>query len=218
MWIMPQIALQKIIQMGLKDIKDNPDILEDIFQYMHDPDLENDYGEKYVGQIKTWFLQTKIPVIHAWSFNAERIPCVSIHLANESEDENKAAIGDFFGEGPEGNTNITPFNVQLDVGIHASKSSDQVLWLYYIVTYVLFKYKREAERMGLNLQTFTASDWDKRADQMVENIWVRWIRFRCSTNNFWDAERKTGPYDMKVEVEVESETDEITINDIISLE
>ena len=55
-------------------------------------------------------------------------------------------------------------------------------------------------------------------DQMVENIWVRWIRFRCSTNNFWDAERKTGPDDMKVEVEVESETDEITINDIISLE
>lgn len=219
MWVMPQIALQKILQTGLREIKNNPEILEDIFNYMHDPDFESDYGAEYVDKIKTWFLQTKIPVLHAWSFNAERIPCISIHLANESEDESKAAMGDYFGPGETANIDITPFTVQLDVGIHASKSSDQVLWLYYIATYVLFKYKRTSERMGMHLQTFTASDWDKRSEYMTENIWTRWIRFRCTTTNFWDAEANTGPYDVVVETEVEATTTEdATLDDIIGLE
>jgi hypothetical protein len=76
----------------------------------------------------------------------------------------------------------------LDIGLHASKTSDQVLWLYYIVTYILFKYKLYAESLGLRLQTFTASDWDKRPEYMTENIWTRWMRFRCTTQNFWDGE------------------------------
>jgi hypothetical protein len=28
---------------------------------------------------------------------------------------------------------------------------------------------------------------------MTENIWTRWVRFRCTTQNFWDAERFGDP-------------------------
>lgn len=210
MWIMPQIALQKVIQKGLRDIKDNPAILEDIFNYMHEPDLEGDYGDIYVAQVKEWFLKTKIPVLHAWTFNMDRIPCISIHLANEQEDENKAAIGDFWGTGDDGGeVGVTALTTQLDVGIHASKSSDQVLWLYYIVTYVLFKNKLYAESLGLRLQTFTASDWDKRQEYLVENIWTRWMRFRCTTQNSWEAVApREEPFDtIDTDVNVQSTAD-----------
>jgi len=205
MWIMPQIALQKVLQTGLRDLKDNPALIEDIFNYMHEPDLAVDYGEAYVAKIKDWFIQTKIPVLHAWTFNADRIPCISIHLANEAEDEQKTALGDHFGSGENGDFGTTPLVTQLDIGIHASKNSDEVLWLYYIVTYVLFRNKLYAEKLGLRLQTFTASDWDKRPEYMVENIWTRWMRFRCITQNFWDSVDRSQEID-DVEVMVDPES------------
>jgi len=201
---MPQIALQKILQTGLRELKDKPELLEDIFNYMHEPDIEADYGEIYVSKVKDWFLKTKIPVLHAWTLNADRIPCISIHLANEMEDESKASIGDFHSDGTDSDNDTTPLTTQLDIGIHASKNSDEVLWLYYIVTYVLFRNKRFAEKLGLQLQTFTASDWDKRQEYLVENIWTRWVRFRCTTQNFWDdADKYNKVDDIEVMIDVE---------------
>jgi hypothetical protein len=203
MWIMPQIALQKVIQVGLRDLKDNPSKLDDIFNYMNSDDIAADYGTEYIDKIKTWLATTKVPVIHAWTFNVDRVPCISIHLAAESEDESKASIGDYFGEDEDQTIGTSPFTVQLDIGLHASKTGDQVLWLYYIVSYILFKNKLFAEKLGLRLQTFTASDWDKRPEYMTENVWTRWIRFRCIIQNFWDGEVKED-HEVETTIEVES--------------
>ena len=199
---MPQIALQNVIQRGMRELKDNPSLLEDIFNYMHEGDISEDYGQEYVDEIKQWFATTKIPVLHAWTFNMDRIPCITIHLGTENEDESKAALNDYFGEEDGDEVKTTPFTIQLDIGIHASKTSDQVLWLYYIISYILFKNKLYAESLGLRLQTFSASDWDKRKEYMTENIWTRWIKFRCVTQNFWDGAKGS---DHEVVVSVENE-------------
>lgn len=209
MWIMPQIALQKVLQVGLREIKSNPEIIDEIFSYMSEDDLSADYGSNYVAQIKEWFVSTKIPVLHAWSFNADRIPCIAIHLANESEDESKASMGDYLGIDSDSNEiGVGATTTQLDIGIHASKSSDQVLWLYYIVSYVLFKQKRFAEQLGMQIHTFTASDWDRRQEYSAENIWTRWIRFRCTTQNTWTAvEAREEAFDtIETDVDAESAT------------
>jgi hypothetical protein len=77
----------------------------------------------------------------------------------------------------------------IDIGIHANKAGDHVLWLYYIVAYILFKHKLMAHRLGLKLHTFSASDYNKDVVKATENIWTRWVRFRCTTQNFWAADR-----------------------------
>lgn len=207
MWIMPQIALQRVIQHGIRQLKDNPAALEEIFNYMHEGDISEDYGADYVDEVKRWFMTTKIPVLHAWTFNTDRIPCVTIHLASEQEDETKASLNDYWGEEDGNQLGTTPFTVQLDIGIHASKTSDQVLWMYYIVSYILFKNKVYAEKLGLSLQTFSASDWEKRPEYMTENIWTRWIRFRCTTQNFWES-AKGQEYKVETEIAVDSAGDE----------
>jgi hypothetical protein len=46
-----------------------------------------------------------------------------------------------------------------------------------------------AHRLGLKLHTFSASDYNKDNNKAAENIWTRWVRFRCTTQNFWDADR-----------------------------
>lgn len=190
-FVMPEIAVQKILAYGIRQLRADKRAFYDLFAQFDQDELSEDYGAKYVDEVWKWFSTTKIPIVRAWSLNAQQIPCISVHLANETEDETKDAIGDYFGTSEEGEVGTSVFTVMIDIGIHASRAGDQVLWLYYIVSYILFKYKLMAHRLGLKLQTFSASDYNKDASKMVDNIWTRWIRFRCTTENFWAGEKFT---------------------------
>jgi len=189
-FVMPEIVIQKVLDYGIKQLRSNKAEFYDLFAQFTQDELNNDYGPTYLDELWKWFSTTKIPVVKAWSFNAQVIPCISVHLANETEDESKAAIGDIAGSfDDQGETGTGVFTAMVDIGIHANKAGDHVLWLYYIVAYVLFKHKLMAHRLGLKLHTFSASDYNKDSNKMTENIWTRWVRFRCTTENFWDAER-----------------------------
>lgn len=188
-FVMPEIVVQKLLTHGLKQLRSNKAEFYDLFCQFTQDELSEDYGPKYLDEVWKWFSTTKIPVVKAWSFNAQVIPCISVHLANETEDEAKASIGDYAGTFDEnGDTGTGVFTAMVDIGIHANKAGDHVLWIYYIVAYILFKHKLMAHRLGLKLHTFSASDYNKDANKMTENIWTRWVRFRCTTQNFWSSD------------------------------
>lgn len=199
---MPEVILRKVIDYGIKQLRTDRAAFEDLFNQFTVDELGQDYGEQYVDDMWAWFSVTKIPVVQAWSFNAQRIPSISIHLANESEDESKAAIGDIFGQDETSEVGTGVFTVMVDVGIHANRGGDHVLWLYYIVAYILFKHKMMAHRLGLKITTFSASDYSKNAELMANNIWTRWIRFRCTTQNFWSADAFLDIEDVNVEAKI----------------
>jgi hypothetical protein len=188
-FVMPEVVIQKVLTHGIKQLRSNKVEFYDLFcQYTQD-ELNDDYGPKYLDDLWSWFSTTKIPVVKAWSLNVQIIPCISVHLANETEDEAKAAVGDFAGIfDDQGETGTGVFTTMVDIGIHANKAGDHVLWLYYIVAYILFKHKLMAHRLGLKLHTFSASDYNKDSNKMTENIWTRWVRFRCTTENFWSGD------------------------------
>ena len=192
-FVLPEIVVEKVLMYGIKELRADKKAFYDLFAQFVQDELNADYGPKYLDDIWDWFSTTKIPVVKAWSLNVQNIPCISVHLANETEDESKASIGDIggdFGAGFGGFAEVGTgvFTTMVDIGIHANKAGDHVLWLYYIVAYVLFKHKLMAHRLGLKLHTFSASDYNKEAQKMTENIWTRWVRFRCTTQNFWEAE------------------------------
>ena len=204
-FVMPEIALQKIIQIGIKELRNNEEAFRGIFTSLTDDELNHDYGEEYITKMWTWFNEVKLPAIQAWAWNAQRIPSYSIHLTMEGEDEQKAAISDFF-DSEEDEYNLSVFTVTLDIGIHAHKQFDQVLWLYYILMYILFKQKRRAEKLGLQLQTLSASDYQPDARYMADNVYTRWIKFRCTVQNTWkqvDSEY----HDIVIETDYESVTE-----------
>lgn len=202
MQVLTQVVLQRLIQAGIKKIKEDVSILDEIFTGYLCPELEADYGQSYVDEIKTWFTDTKIPVVQAWSFDAQRIPIISVHLATENEDESKAAFDDYAGDfGDDGEEGANAFTVMLDIGIHTSKNGDEVLWLYYITSYILFKNKRLAESLGLRLQTFSATDYAKNSSVMADNIWSRYIKFRCTVQNSWTADAFLCIEDLEVSIE-----------------
>lgn len=188
--VFPQVGLQRLLQEGLAAIKAEPGVLDDVFSYYTCEALASSYGQAYVDKIKQWFLATKIPVTQAWHLNMQLVPQISIKLATEQEDESKVAVGDFWGDDECDEVGTSPFIVMLDIRLHTSRNGDEVLWLYYIVNYIFFKFKRRAEALGLQLQTFNASDYARDNIKLPDNVYVRTIRFKTTVQNFWDAEKK----------------------------
>ena len=121
-WVMPEIVVRKVLDYGIKNLRNNKAAFDDLFSGFVEDELSSEYGEAYREKIWTWFSTTKIPCIQAWSFNAQKIPCVSVHLANEAEDENKAALSDFMGDfDNEVETQTGVFSVMVDIWLHANK-------------------------------------------------------------------------------------------------
>jgi hypothetical protein len=144
-----------------------------------------------------------MPVLQAWSFDGTRTPSFTVHLADENEDESKAAFGDFWGMGEENDILTGVSTVSLDIGIHAEKSKDHVLWLYYILTYIFYKEKVLGRDLGLQLFTFRANDYNKESKYMADNVWSRWVRFRCTVQNLLDGDEYQ-EYDVALDVDAEN--------------
>lgn len=202
--VLPQISLHRIILEGIAILKQAPDVLDDIFQYYTCPEMDNDYGQAYIDNIKKWFVETKIPVVQAWSINPQHVPQIAVRLASESEDETKSALGDHWGLGEDSNVGTAPFVVQLDVQIQASKNSDETLWLYYIICYILLKRKRRAEALGLQLHTWSATDYSRENAKLPDNVFARYLRVRTIVQNFWDSEPFIDINDIDVDLEAET--------------
>jgi len=209
---LPEVAIRRVINDSFKKLRANKAAFIDIFADFAKDELADEYGSDYIEGIYEWFTTTKIPVIQSWSFNAQKVPCISVHLANEQEDEGKLAFDDFGGNfDGVAETGTAAFSVMLDIGVHANKGGDHVLWLYYILAYTLFKYKPTLTRFGLEMGTFSASDYSKDAEKMGNNIWTRWVRYRCVTQNDWAA-------DDLVEVDMEVGVKASRIGDVDGVE
>jgi len=201
-YVMAEIAVQRLFQYGIQHIRSNREVFDEIFAYQAThPMMVKSYGPAYVNKIWEWLNTEKIPVMQAFQLSAERVPCYSIHLSTESEDESKAAISDFYGDEEDREMGVNCFSVNLDIGIHGSKVADQVLWMYYIASDIMFRHKDVARSLGLEIQTYSATDWQKDAAKMPENIWTRWIRMRCTVFNTWEYNKADGVFD-EVEAEV----------------
>ena len=202
--VMPQVALHRILQEGIKILKQNPDVLDDIFEYYKCDEMELDYGQPYIDNIKKWFVETKVPVVQAWSLNPQKVPQIGVKLAQDQEDESLTAIGDHFGDGEDYTIGVSPSQVQLDIIVMSSKNGDESLWLYYIVCYILLKRKRRAEALGLQKHTWSASDYNRNMGKLADNIWERYIRYKATVQNFWDNEAYLDFDDLEVDIAAES--------------
>jgi hypothetical protein len=182
--MLSEVALQRMIQIGLRNLRSSEENFKDIFAQYACPEMAASYGDNYIQKIWDWFSGTKIPVLQAWSFDTSKVPGISIHLADESEDESKASMNDYFGMGENSDVKTGVVTVSIDIGIHADKSKDHVLWIYYILLYILYREKPLGRKLGLQLYTYRANDYNKESKYMADNVWSRWVRFRCTVQHY----------------------------------
>lgn len=204
-YVMPEVAIQRIIQYGINQLRSNRVLFDEVFAYLVEhPLMTASYGPNYLDKVWAWFSTEKIPVVQAFLLTPERIPCYSVHLSGESEDESAAGISDYYGDDDDGEIGINCFNITVDVGIHGSKVAEQVLWMYYILSDILFRNKKLAQQLGIEVQTYSASDWQRENQKNPENIYTRWVRMKLKVFNTWHQAPHEGPYDVDTEVDVSS--------------
>ena len=206
---MSEVALQRLVQIGLYNLKNNRPAFDCIFAQFLRNEMKTSYGQAHIDKIYNWFSTTKIPVVQAWSFDPAKVPSFTIHLADESEDESKAAVADYFGSDADSEILTGVSTVSLDIGIHADKSKDHVLWLYYILNYILYKEKMVGHSLGLQLYTFRASEYNKESKYMADNVWSRWVRFRCTVQNYLEGDTYIEPT-IVIDVNATNSSNEIT--------
>lgn len=214
---MPEIAVQRVLQAGIRELRTKPEQFQEIFSYLLEDELVENYGQEHIDGIRSWFMSTKIPVVQAYAFDPQKRPQISIHLGVENEDESKAAMDDLYGLGDDADIKVIVDNVVVDIGIHVDKAKDFVLWLFYIVKWILFKRKRQFERLGLRLHTYSTSDYQKNEEYMAENMWTRWIRFRTVTQSSICDDPYEGPYDVEVDLKAQP-IDEEGDEDLVDLD
>ena len=215
--VLTEVALQRVIQIGIANLRANPAAFRNIFAQYSSDAMKASYGEAYIDKIQAWFNNTKVPVLQAWSFDPQKVPAISIHLADESEDESKASISDYFGMDEDSEVLVGAATVSLDIGIHADKTKDIVLWMYYIVVYILYKEKMTARSLGLQLYTYRANEYNKESKYMADNVWSRWVRFKCTVQHYIDGDILTIPtIDLEIDAEsLDSENNIVNISHII---
>jgi hypothetical protein len=207
-----EVSLQRLIQVGLSNLRNNQEGFYDIFDQYNSPEMASSYGTPYIDKIWSWFSNIKMPVVQSWAFDTTRVPGFSIHLADESEDESKISMSDYFGMGDEHDILTGPVSVSIDIGIHADKAKDHVLWMYYILLYILYREKMVGQRLGLQVYTYRASDYTKESKYMADNVWSRWVRFRCVVQHYVPAAEEYITPDIELDIQAVQSTGDVIVD------
>lgn len=266
------VEIQGFLSTGLDYVRAHPEVCDEIFDTWLQPHLEKLYGRRAIEQARKWLTDNDIPVVLSWGLQNAKLPCLSVHLAQDPERVESAALSDHAGfVGSEvaqpvivppftpkaydpdagivtvgrgislNSTAIAPnhvmvdykgeeylvqspitdtsfaidttgdpvdprklyvkagpgmaieqkrggsarFLTHVDIGFHATTDHQTVLWLYYTVSWILFRFKLDMERRGIQLQTYAGSEFNKDSKFLAENVYSRWMRYSAQVSVEW---------------------------------
>jgi hypothetical protein len=80
------LVIQKAIEIGLKDLRDNPNQLNYVFAWLlFDDQTADNYGQKERDNAINWFLKTNIPVLSDIRLDADTFPSISYSLMSDEQ-------------------------------------------------------------------------------------------------------------------------------------
>jgi hypothetical protein len=89
------VVLRRIIELILKDLKENPWLVDDILSdFTNDPMLSSIYGQKEIDNAKKWLKDNEISIFLKERMDTEKLPCVTIAIGSNIEDRNLARMAD----------------------------------------------------------------------------------------------------------------------------
>ncbi len=280
--------IRNIISDGIARLREDVDLIDEIFGDLTCPPLGDLYGKKIVDEIKHFFTNNDVPVLSAYNSNQMQLPSITVHLISSQEDPELRTMQDhgYYQRTPkraatlagpiwakeydpdtgkltfDKNVDMTQFikNRKLfsrrddvvytikgrlqvneagtavaergeqfchivdadgdipskidfaelyllssidfalhrvavvhfretfEIRVNAQTNSDQAIWLYYIVSYILMRNKAKFEEVGLESQTFSTSEFSRDVGKAPNSIWGRTLRFSFLVEHDWREE------------------------------
>lgn len=97
-WNFPELVVESVLRDGLKDLKDNPTFIDQIFEQLNSGYASRKYGLTEIAKIKdllTGANNTEIAIVFSYYDAAAKSPCISIQLGSTSENLQQAHISDY---------------------------------------------------------------------------------------------------------------------------
>ena len=168
--LMPEKTIMAALASGLQTIKDNPDIIDDIF------DVDT-LGTAYIDKVRAYLPANKVYIGQGHAIDDTRLPGWYVIPANLSPDEqfvgsmildDEVAETDIFGDEVEGEYHR--YNARV---ISASTNGDVTMFLEAVARYILIQSQRWAEENGLMELTVAATDFDPIYQYLPQHLFYR---------------------------------------------
>lgn len=98
---LPDLIIESVIRDGLENIKARPEILDDVFGDLLRPFASRKYGVEALDKIKELLTGNNpetIAVVHSFYNVNANLPCYSINMTTDGEDQRLARLDDFDGD------------------------------------------------------------------------------------------------------------------------
>ena len=147
-------------------------------------------------RLREFFRRNQIAIVQSFSDVQAHLPCISIQLANDGEDQGLALTDDFGGidgtfdsdvparDRLGRDENTIHANTTINVGIH---TKEQLLtkYLYHITKYFVLSAKEDLIRQNFIIATFKGSDFMRDASWQGDHVYTRFLNISGKTEDSW---------------------------------
>lgn len=92
---MPDLIVESILRDGFNNARRDNSVLYDLFEDLTLAYNSKKYGEAEINKIKKIINDQEISIVHAFNLVNSNLPCISIQLADDRENENEAHMGNY---------------------------------------------------------------------------------------------------------------------------
>ena len=203
---LPDLVIEGAIRKGY-DLMRSPTrdaIIDVVFNFSEavnntDGGLPSSVYQKYSSErerLIDFFVNNEVAIVHSFSDVQTHLPCISIQLQADGEDQGLALADDFGGtagvfgdndragyrEAPD--LNIIHANTVINVGVH---TKEQLLtkYLYHLTKYFVLSAKLDLIRQNFIVATFRGSDFSRDAAWQGDHVYTRFINISGKTEDSW---------------------------------
>lgn len=189
------IILKSAIEKCLRELKNDPDLIEDAFASLpQDAVTADSYGSKTITQCKKWFLETEIEILLGLKFKYLEKPCIiAIELGDEIE--NETTLGDKNYVTSEDHPRKPGIKRAIEslhsdasytIAVFAHGEPELMLFLYSLVLFQLLRRKEDLlEARGFEVSRFSAGTAALINQDTREQIFFRAIKLHGKIRHGW---------------------------------
>ncbi len=94
---LPDLIVESIIRDGFNNARRDNSVIDDVFEDLTLAFNSKKYGESEVEKIKKVINDQEVSLVHSFNLVNSNLPCISIQLTDDRENENEAHMGNYIG-------------------------------------------------------------------------------------------------------------------------